>query len=109
MTVRAAHVVLQVRGAAEVAVFLSILVAAKAPRANVLRRSVLEREDFRLVSTAVDVRLTRPVARLAPLPFRPPLGVQGGYEVWRTFVVFYEILRRHVCVARLARFRSHVQ
>src|SRR5271169_6757708 len=75
------HTVLEVDGAREIAVLLSILVAVQAPCANLLRRHALERKNFGLVAAAVHVGFPRTMARFAAMPFRALLGIQSGYKV----------------------------
>ena len=82
VAVDAAYVVLQMRRARVVAVFLAVGVATQAALADLFRGGVLEREDFRLVAAAFDVSFPRAVAGFAAVPLGPFLGVERGYEVW---------------------------
>jgi len=102
VAIRAANVVLQVRGSPKVAVLLAVLMASQAPIADLFRRSVFKGKNFRFVSAAIDMFLARPVASFASVPFRALLRVHGRGKVWRSFVVFNEVLVRHVGMAGFA-------
>lgn len=109
VTIRAANIILQVRRAPKIAVLFTVLVAHQASRADVFRRSILERENLAFVSAAIHVGLARAMAGFATVPFRPLPSIQRGGEVGRILVVFKKILRRHVFVARFTRFRTNVE
>ena len=109
VAIGAPDVVLQVRGAAKICVLFAILMAIETASAHLLCRSVLEDKNLTFVSTAIDVFLARPVTSLATLPLWPFLGIQGGHEVRRSFVVLVEILSRHVRVAALAHCGTNIE
>src|ERR1700691_3328437 len=109
MTGDATHIIFGMFRVDSIHVLRTAGMAVEAPRVNLPRRSVLEGENFTLVSTPINVRLPRTVTCFASVPFRAPLGIERGYEMRRSLVVLEEILRRHVLVARLASFRTHIQ
>ena len=71
VAVRAAYAVLQMHGTREIPMLFAVLVAVETARGNFLRRGPFKREDLRLVSAPVDVRLPRTVASFAAMPLRP--------------------------------------
>lgn len=104
----ASDVVLQMRRAREIAVFLAGLVAIEAARAGLCRRNALETENFGLIATALDVGLAWAVAGLAAMPFGAPLRVQRGHKVRRSLEIFVEALRGHIFMAGLAGFGAYI-
>lgn len=109
MTVRAAHAILKVSGAREISMLFAILVAVEAARADLRGRSVLERENLRLVSAALDVFLAGAVARFATMPFRAFFLIEQRYVVRRIFVALEKPLDGHVFVAGFAGFGADVK
>jgi hypothetical protein len=109
VAIGAPDVVLQVRGAAKICVLFAILMAIQAAGTHLLCRNVLEGKNLTFVSTSIDVFLARPMTSLATLPLWPFLGIHGGHEVRRSFVVLVEILSRHVRVAALAHFGTNIE
>jgi len=69
VAIGAADIALQMRRPSEVAVLFAVLMTGEAARADLFRRSVSEREYFRLVSAAIDMLFSRPVTGFAALPF----------------------------------------
>lgn len=108
VTVRAGYPVLEVHGTRVVTVFLAILMAAKAARADFLGGGVLESKNFGLVSATVYVSFAWSVTRLAAMPFGALLGIQRCYVVGRIFKILVETLARHVFVASLAGLAAHI-
>src|SRR6266513_2268305 len=76
VAVYAAHVVLQVCGTGEVAVFFAVCVASQTTRADFLGRGILERKDLRLIATTINMRFPWTVACLASMPLWPLLRIQ---------------------------------
>ena len=109
VAIGAPDIVLQVRGAAEICVLFAILMAIQAAGTHFLRRNVLEGKYLTLVSASIDVFLARPMTGLAPLPLGPSLGIHGGHEVRRSFIVLVEILSGRVRVAALAHFGTNIE
>ena len=109
VAIRTPDIILEVRGTPEVAVFFPILMAIQAPRADLLRRGVLERENLRLIAAAIDVSLPWTVAGLASMPLGSFLRIQRGDEVRGSFIVLEEILHRHVFVAGFTCLGTHVE
>ena len=92
VTVGAADIVLQVRGACEVAVFFAAFMTIEAAGADFRGGSVFESEDFGFVAAAFDVGFSRAVAGFAAMPFGAFLCVHGGYKMRRVFIGFVETL-----------------
>jgi hypothetical protein len=109
VAVGAPDVVLQVRGAAKICVLFTILMAIQAAGTDFLRRNVLEGENLALVSSSIDVFFARPMTSLATLPLWSFLGMHGGHEVRRSFVVLVETLSGRVLVAALAHFGTNIE
>ena len=84
-------------------------VATHATGTDFLGRSILKRENFGFVATAVNVRLPGTVASFATLPLRTFLRVECRYKMRRSLEMVEKILRGHVCMTRLARLRSYVE
>lgn len=84
-------------------------VATHASGVDFLGRSILERENFGFVAPAVNVRFPGTMASFTTLPLRTFLGVECRYKVRRSLEMVEKILRRHICVTRLARLRSYVE
>lgn len=109
VAIGAADIILQVRRAAEIGVFSTVLVAAQAARADVLGGRVLESEDLRFVATTLNVFLARPVASLATVPFGTAPRIKSGSKMRRRFELLEKTLRRHVLMAGLASFLADVK
>jgi len=109
MAVGTTYAVLEVDGAREIAMLLSILVAVQAPGADLLRRNTLERKNLGLVAAAVDVGLPRTMARFAAMPFRAFLLVQHGHIVRGIFVALEKPFDWHVFVAGFARLGTDIE
>src|SRR5580704_15175623 len=92
---------------------LGVLVAAQAAVADLLRRSILEGENFCFVPSAFYMFFAGPVAGLATVPFRTfvriKLSLHRRGNMRRGFVILVEVLRRHVFVTGLASFGAHVE
>ena len=108
VAVNTTHIVLQVHGPTEIAVFFPIGVAAQTAGTDCLSGRILEREDLGLVSAALDMVFAWSVASLAAMPFRTFLRVQCCYKMRGVFIALIEALGRHVFVAGFADLRSHV-
>src|SRR4029077_13525905 len=98
VAIGAPDVILQVRRAAKICVLFAILMAIQAAGTHFLCRNVLEGKNFTFVSASIDVFLAWPMTSLATLPLWPFLGIHGGHEVRRSFVVLVEILGGRVLV-----------
>ena len=109
VAIGAPDIVLQVCGAAEICVLFAILMAIEATGAHFLSRNVLEVKNLTFVSPSIDVFLARPMTSLATPPLWPSLGIHGGREVRRSFVVLVEILGGRVSVATLAHFGTNIE
>jgi len=109
VAIGASDVVLQVRGAAKICVLFAILMAIQAAGTHFLCRNVLESKNLTFVSTSIDVFLARPMTSLATPPLWPFLGIHGGREVRRSFVVLVKILSGGVRVAALAHFGTNIE
>jgi hypothetical protein len=83
--------------------------AIQAAGTHFLRRNVLEGKNLTFVSTSIDVFLARPMTGLATLPLWSFLGIHGGHEVRRSFVVLVEILGGRVLVAAFAHFGTNIE
>ena len=103
VAIRAGHAIRVMRRALEIAVLLAVLVAGQAAIGNLLGRSSLEHKYLGLVAAALDVRLSRAVARFAPLVFRTTPRIQCGFPVRRLFERVVDIF-----VADLASLRAHI-
>jgi hypothetical protein len=82
VTVGATNVVLQMRGAPKVTVFLAVLMAIEASCANLARGSVFESENLGGIATSFHVGLAGTMAGFASLPCGAALGIERGYKVW---------------------------
>src|SRR5262245_39722514 len=109
VAIGAPDVILQVGGAGKICVLFAILMAIQAAGTHLLCRNVLEGKNLTFVATSIDVFLARPMTSLATLPLWPFLGIQGGHEVRRSFVVLVEILSRRVLVAALAHCGTNIK
>src|ERR1700730_16761899 len=87
----------------------AVLMAIQAARASIRCGYIFEGENLRFVAAAIHVGFARAMACFASVPLRPSFGVQRGSVVWRSFVIFIEILFRHVLMAGLTGFRADVQ
>ena len=67
---------LQVSRPPIVVLFLTVLVAIQAARADLRGRSIFKCKDLGLVAAAVHVSFPWAVARLATLPFGPRVGIE---------------------------------
>ena len=81
VAVYAAHVVLQVCGACEVAMLFAVCVASQATRADFLGRGILECKDLRLIAATINMRFPWTVACLASMPLWPFFRIQRGHIV----------------------------
>jgi hypothetical protein len=109
MAGNATDVVLQMYGIDRIHVLRPTGMTGEAVGADFLRRCALERENFGLVATALDVGLPGAVATFATLPLRAFLRIEGGYEVRRILKTLEEPFGGHVCVARLARLGAYIE
>src|SRR5437762_5750056 len=109
VAIGAPDIVLQMRGAAKICVLFAILMAIQAAGTHFLGRNVLKGKNLTFVSTSIDVFLARPMTSLATLPLWPFLGIHGGHEVRRRFVVLVEIFSGRVRVAALAHFGTNIE
>ena len=109
VAIRAAHSVLNVDGACEIAVLLSILMAVKAASADLLRRCALEGKNLGLISAALDVSFPWTVASFTTVPLRAFLRIHGSHIVRGVFKVLEEILGRHVGMAGFAGLGTYIE
>src|SRR4029077_6934997 len=109
VAIGAPDIVLQMRGAAKICVLFAILMALQAAGAHFLCRNALEGKNLTFVSASIDVFLARPMTSLATLPLWPSLGIHGGHEVRRGFVVLVEIFGGRVLVAALAHLGTNIE
>jgi|HubBroStandDraft_5_1064220.scaffolds.fasta_scaffold18591_2 hypothetical protein len=105
----ATDIVLRVDRVDRVHVLRPAGVTTHATGVDFLGRSILERENFGLVATAVNVRFPGTVASFAALPLRSFLAVKCRYKVCRSLEMVEKVLRGHICVTRLASLRSDVE
>src|SRR5581483_956123 len=108
VAVDAAHIVLHVRRAREIAVLLAEVMTCQAALADFFGRGVLESKDLAFVPSAFDVRSAGTVAGLAAMPVGPMLLVEHGHVMRRVLVSLVEALAGHIFVAGLTGFGTHV-
>jgi hypothetical protein len=99
----AAYVVGVVLRTTKVGVLFAVLVAGQTAVADFLGGGAIKSKDLALVAAAFHVSFSRPMASFAALPPRTFLA-EGGFPVWRGFVVFYDIF-----VAGLASFHADIK